>query len=289
MIKGESWRKSVVCSSNSTSESAERGSAEGGGPFRRRAASIRAQISSLLRSTWTSAALALAGSTLAVLTSLLATSQTSIKSFIDDWFERCAIVTEVTETETPGEFKVSVFPLGSVQSEMDLTFHVRPETTYGIKSIEFLLEPSLNNAALHPLAGEKCPAAPGADDRLCADGGGGLAGEEAVQDATIRLSKFRSEFAYVFRVRTEPPSVASDESTADIGPTDLALYVKYADDAAGPFCRVERASLFNLYSRSGRGTRFGLLAAVLLMLAFGIGLLRSLRGKADVGHVGENM
>lgn len=209
----------------------------------------------------------LASALVALLTPLLLLSETTYKGILEGWFQECRIVIEKTVEDGVDEngdkiVHVELYPTDKTPKKVTVVFSTKNKI---IKRVLFERKMSENKLIVHPLAGQSCP-------------GGSLCSEsenirDLNSDIRVMLSDFYHNFRYLFAV-----TVKSDKSPGIFTYNDLDVYVhfnKTISKQETPVCRVEAASFFNLYFRSGEWMRFWMTSAIVISLIMLVTILKS--------------
>jgi len=191
------------------------------------------------------------GAILAVLIPLLAASEKSMKSLIDDWFETCSVVVEVGDFETKGNgnyFPVNLYVQGDSPNEAALVVSADKEI---FTKLEYIHDLDSNNRNLHPAA----PTTPQNKPSL---------------NITVDLTPFKSRLLYSFR------AYVSNDKIHDVKTKKVltGAFVQFPPGVSADLCRVEKDTFFNMLVGSGPGARFGFLILLIVTLTGAVTLLR---------------
>ncbi len=189
---------------------------------------------------------------LAVLLPLLAASEKSMKSLIDDWFETCSVVVEIGELETKNNdsyIPVKLFVQGDPPNEAALVVSADKEV---FTKIEYIHDLKSNNRALHPVAPRKDNSEPSLN-------------------ISVDISPFRSKLAYSFRAYMSKEKVQEFRNEEIL----IGAFVQFPRQVKADICRVETDTFFNTLVVSGTWTRFGFLVILVITLTGAVTLLRS--------------
>lgn len=207
---------------------------------------------------------AVAAVVLAVLVPLVTFSESTLKSLMSGWLERCLIVLE-KEQLGPSKLMVTGYMRGQAPAALPLSFSANKPL---ILNVKFLSSEDLSgsnrdaNLGLHPLAGETCPGA------LCE---GTVYTEGGEPKINFTLGDLSESFLYRFHIRLAQPGTLDD----------LGVFVVYQAGLKDGVCRVENASIFNWPVRAGPLTKILASAALLLVAGYAVMVLTGWRKKGD--------
>jgi len=207
---------------------------------------------------------AVAAVVLAVLVPLVTFSESTLKSLMSGWLERCLIVLE-KEQLTPTKLMVTGYMRGQAPNALPLSFSANKPL---ILNVKFLSSEDLSgsnqdaNLGLHPLAGETCPGAL-CEGTVYTDGG-----EPKIN---FTLGDLNAAFLYRFHIRLAQPGTLDD----------LGVFVVYQTGLKDGVCRVENANLFNWPVRAGPLAKILASAALLLVAGYAVLVLTGWRKKGE--------
>ena len=206
---------------------------------------------------------------IALLAPLLMLSESTYKSIIDRWIQDCRIVIEKkyidASENTPQIVEVELYAGGKTPKEITIVFSTEKKV---IKQVRFERKITEQKLIVHPLAGGVCPGG-----IICV---GIVDPKELYSDIRIKLTDFYPNFRYYFKVTMQPEYVNEQYLL-----NNLDVYVHYKEKLSEndiPLCRVEGASLFNLYFRSSDWMKFTLTALLLCALTAVVAVLK-IKGK----------
>lgn len=191
-----------------------------------------------------------------VVVPLLAFSETTLKSMLDQWLTQCTVVVVVNQQGAEAPI-VRLYSFGDMPESLPLTFaadngliervslvnHVEQETT---------TDPSI---LVHPLANQRCPG------DLCPDT------SEPSEKLTVRIRPVSPNYVYQLRVLFTNP----------VAPSNLKVYVKPLLEEKIA-CRIETATLSNFFARQPRGTQVLFLFLGVVVFTLLLGYLRPRSG-----------
>lgn len=217
--------------------------------------------SSLIKGLWSKP---LATAVLALLVPFIALSESSLKAIYSSWFDECRLVIEkdsAIPAKDPSQIVVPVrlIAIGTAPATLNLGFSTR--TRAALRSVIFERDFDSENLAFHALAGQPCPG------DLCKDDTSLTASNAPFTDIVVHVTNFHQNLSYTFSVLIEQ---GSDNLLAE---GDLDVFVRYTRDqlhrenGINPVvCRVELASVFNIWPRLGPWSKFTLFCIVFLIL-----------------------
>ena len=191
---------------------------------------------------------------LALLVPPVTFSESTLKSLMSGWLERCLIVIE-KEQLSPIKLMVTGYMRGQAPSALPLSFSANKPLLLNVKFLSSADLTGANkdaNLGLHPMAGETCPGAL-CEGTVYTDGG------EPKINFTLR--DLSESFLYRFHIRLAKPGTLDD----------LGVFVVYETGLKGGVCRVENATLFNWPVRASPLGK--ILASALLLLVAGSAVL----------------
>lgn len=196
----------------------------------------------------------LAAVVLAVVVPLATFSESSLKSLMTGWLDRCLIVIE-KEQLSPTKLMVTGYLRGHAPVALPFSFSANKPL---ILNVKFLSSEDLSgsdkdtNLGLHPLAGETCPGAL-CEGTVYTDGG------EPKINFTLR--DLSESFLYRFHIRLAHPGKLDN----------LGVFVVYEAGLKDGVCRVENAGLLNWPVRAGPLAK--LLGSAFLLLVAGYAVM----------------
>ncbi len=194
----------------------------------------------------------------AALASLLAVSESSIKSIVDAWLDDCQIIIEVRDVERCLDNKcvipVQIFTIGQNFPNFRLLLNTDKDIAL-INKISFRNEYKTSNLALHPSAGDKCTEST-LDDLFCKITKGGIHG------AAIKLKELSSNYSYIFDIELEVI-----KKNYKLRSDDLSVYSQPEKEIPNrPRCKIETDSWHNYIARQGSLVKFVALCVIAIIL-----------------------
>lgn len=221
----------------------------------------------------------------AMLASLLAISESNIKSIINDWLDDCRIIVEAGDIGgcKRGEWcaPIKLYTIGETLPDFRLRLHTREEyrECIDMAGIYFPGEIINDNLAVHPLASEFCKIDT-ATDVFC--------NIKNPDEAVITLNELSSNYNYVFEIDLSLNKQACPDLSAkpidDVSIDEVVTIYSQPDKEMHDRlrCKVEASSWFNYVARQGDMKKFISLSIVIFLVMFVLAAFRK-SGSDDNG------
>ncbi len=226
---------------------------------------------------------------LIIMVSFVAVSESTIKSLMGSWLDPCSIIIDTyfsdNEKNDGSEITTDIFVIGKLNIDTQIVFR-----SEDVKISRVFYQMKLGNDSkegdlfFHPKVKSSCNIFPEADRR---DPDGGLCLKKDIvyltmfegNEVAIRLKDFKGIYSYSFLI-----SLDKRLDTLDNFYVYMTLMIDSESDqkkfksSIDNTCKVETASVFNLYSRA---SSFGKLMSIIVFLVFFIFLMSFVKGNDD--------
>ena len=160
---------------------------------------------------------------IALIVPALTVSEKSLKSFLEEWFDSCSIIVDISrvkQEENSAYLPIRLFVVGTPPKQASLVVSANEPV---FTQLSYFHDLATSNRALHPgITTTSYPSLP-------------------FHNIEVDLTPFYSRYYYSFRANLAPDKIHGLRT----GRISHGAFIRFSGDTEDDICRVERANFFN--------------------------------------------